>query len=115
MVTDFTPMPTSACGDRVQSPGEESKATDNAPTSKLSKQKGTPSDKEKGGAGGKKTPGGTAADSDPNAQEYPEADPANPNKNKITPDCASIDLAHVLTMSELLKYFVHAQNLDEEQ
>ena len=33
----------------------------------------------------------------------------------MTPDCAHIDLAHVLTMSELLKYFVYAQNLDEEQ
>jgi len=37
MVTDFAAMPTSACGERVQSPGEESKATDNAPASKLSK------------------------------------------------------------------------------
>ena len=115
MVTDFAAMPTSACGERVQSPGEESKATDNAPASKLSKQKGTPSEKEKGGGGGKKTPGGTVVAEDPSAQEFPEADPANPNKNKITPDCAHIDLAHVLTMSELLKYFVHAQNLDEEQ
>ena len=112
MVTDFDAMPTSQCEDRVKSPGEESKITDNAP-SKLSKGgKGTPSDKDKGGK--KTTPGGTLIE-DPSATEFPESDPANPNKNKITPDCAHIDLGHVLTMSELLKYFVYAQNLDEEQ
>lgn len=47
--------------------------------------------------------------------EFPELDPANPNKSKVTPDCAHIDLATVLTMSELLKYFIHSNNLDEEQ
>lgn len=46
--------------------------------------------------------------------DYPEFDAAEPNKNKVTPDCANIELSSVLTMSEMLKFFTHANNLDEE-
>ena len=46
--------------------------------------------------------------------EYPEFDAAEPNKSKVTPDCANIELSSVLTMSEMLKFFTHANNLDEE-
>ena len=65
-VTDFSSMPTSAQGERVGSPSEESKQADNLPNSKLSAKKGTPSDKDKAAAG-KKTPGGTVVVDDPNA------------------------------------------------
>jgi len=88
-------------------------------TSKMSKKTPTPPEKKSptpagkkspaapvGGAGGSETPGGS--------QPFPEADPGEPNKNKVTPDCASIDVTQVLTMSQLLQYFVHAQNLDED-
>ena len=57
-------MPTSSQGERVGSPSEESKQADNLPNSKLSKQKGTPSEKDKAAAGGKKTPGGTIIGAD---------------------------------------------------
>jgi hypothetical protein len=62
-VTDFAALPTSAQGERVGSPSEESKHADNLPNSKRSKEKGTPSDKDKAAAG-KKTPGGTIIGAD---------------------------------------------------
>lgn len=49
--------------------------------------KGTP-----GASGGKKTP---AAGSETPSAAFPEFDPENPNKLKVTPDCASIELANV--------------------
>jgi len=46
--------------------------------------------------------------------EFPAFDPAEPNKNKVTPDCVSLELSNVQTMSEMLQYFIHANNLEEE-
>lgn len=46
--------------------------------------------------------------------QFPTFDPNEPNKHKVTPDCAHIDLSQMETMSEMLKYFLHADNLDEE-
>ena len=46
--------------------------------------------------------------------KMPEVDPTDPNKNKVVPDCASLDLTTIRTMSQLLKYFVHADTLDDK-
>lgn len=81
--------------------------------SKVSK-KGTPTPAQE--KGGKKTPAGArdlAAD-DPASQEFPEADPENPNKHRCTPDCAALEMSQMLTMSQVKDHFVHASNLDEE-
>ena len=61
-------------------------------------KKGTPKQ-----AAGKETP--SKMDT---TGEFPAFDPTAPNKNKVTPDCASIEMSGVVTMSELLKYFVLA-------
>ena len=71
------------------------------------KEKETPKD-----AKGAAKPGGTPGIFTPG--EFPAFDPSDPNKHKVTPDCASIELSTITTMSELLSYFVHANNLGEE-
>jgi len=52
---------------------------------------------------------------DLSAGELPEADSTQPNKLKTTPDCASVELGQLQSMSEMLQYFVHADNLEEER
>ena len=73
---------------RVTSP--DGKSPDEGVTSKLTK-KSTPA------AAGKKTPAaavGTGGGGEtPSNQPFPEADPADPNKNKVTPDCAFLDMS----------------------
>ena len=55
--------------------------------SALAKGKGTPA-----ASGGKKTPAASAGNDTPSTA-FPEFDPENPNKLKVTPDCASIELS----------------------
>ena len=76
---------------RVGSPGESSKdGGAGGVTSKMSKDKKTPTPV------GKKSPAaavGTGGGGEtPSSQPFPEADPNDPNKHKVTPDCASIDM-----------------------
>ena len=49
------------------------------------------------------------------SDSLPAFDAANPNKYKVTPDCATIESSGINTMSELVKYFVHADSQDEER
>lgn len=62
----------------------------------------------------KATPVTTSNLDTPHNQEFPAFDPENPNKNKVTPDCAAITMSQIQTMSQLLNYFVHSRNIDEE-
>ena len=80
--------------------------------SKENREGGAAGQKKGTAADAKKSP--AAAGSDTPADVFPEFDPNEPNKYKVTPDCASIEMSSVLTMSQMLQYFVHAQNLDEE-
>ena len=47
--------------------------------------------------------------------QFPDYDAGDPNRNKLTPDCANIELSTVNTLSEMLQYFIHADNLEEER
>ena len=51
----------------------------------------------------------------PSSDSLPAFDPQNPNKHKLTPDCATVETSGIATMSELIQYFVHADTLDEER
>lgn len=59
-------------------------------TSKMTK-KSTPA------APGKKTPaaaaGASAGGETPSQLPFPEADPSDPNKHKVTPDCAVVEMS----------------------
>lgn len=43
-----------------------------------------------------------------NKMEFPEFDASDPNKHKVTPDCVNLNMPRITTMSEMLKFFVHA-------
>jgi hypothetical protein len=105
-ITDFSDFgmqaqegdPASRCDSRENPPGSA------AGVSSAVKGKGTPM---AAAPGAKKVPvasGGT----DTPAGAFPEFDPSDPNKYKVTPDCASIEMSSVLTMSQMLQFFVHA-------
>ena len=66
------------------------------------KGKATPKDAKKGGNVDLSTP-----------TQFPEADPSDPNKHKVVPHCASLDLTTIRTMSQMLQYFSHADNFDD--
>lgn len=85
---------------------EEGDTTPNDDKSDAKKKAATPADK-------KKTPKDGMDDT--GTLDFPAADPNDPNKNKVTPDCAHIQMSGIQTMSEMLNYFVHAANLDEDQ
>ena len=94
-------------GDGAGSPSLE-QAEQKSADAKKSKAASTPGDK-------KKTPKGEQAGEETGAQDFPAADPNDPNKNKVTPDCAHIQMCGIQTMSQLWNYFVHAANLEEDQ
>ena len=64
--------------------------------------------------GGKKAPEAPTPNNT-NKMDFPEFDPKEPNKNKITPDCVNLNMPRITTMSEMLKFFVHAHSLEDEQ
>lgn len=100
-VTDFQDFVPKVEGDGVGSP-----STDQQEKPDAKKKVPTPADK-------KKTPKG--AETEASAEDFPAADPNDPNKNKVTPDCAHLQMSGIQTMSQMLNYFVHAANLDESQ
>lgn len=116
-VTDFSeitaPKVLASEEDRTLSPDN------NASASAVSEKKDAPKD-AKGkktptpAKDNKKTPGASSNLDTPLNQEFPAFDPENPNKNKVTPDCAAITMSQIQTMSQLLNYFVHSRNIDEE-
>ena len=92
--------------DAASQPGAEASAVDSKADSKKAKDKNsTPADK-------KKTPKDEVKEE--NNQDFPVQDANDPNKNKVTPDCAHVQMNSIQTMSQLLKYFVHATNLEED-
>ena len=107
-VTEFKEFDPSKLEEKKETVGTPD-ASIEADKSKTSK-KGTPTPPEKG----KKTPAAGGATEDPLSQEFPEADPENPNKHKVTPDCACLEMSQILNMTQLKEHFVHASNLDEE-
>lgn len=106
-VTDFQDF----AGPRVEGDGTSSPTPEQAESKPADPKKGkaasTPGDK-------KKTPKGEQAGEDA-TQDFPASDPGDPNKNKVTPDCAHIQMSGIQTMSQMLNYFVHAANLEEDQ
>lgn len=97
-VTDFQDFAGHKPEDEEGTPNPDQADPKADPKKKVS----TPADK-------KKTP------EDAGAQDFPAADPNDPNKNKVTPDCAHIQMSGIQTMSEMLNYFVHAANVEEDQ
>lgn len=73
-------------------PAANNTATKSNEKEKASK-KNTPADKK----GSKGTP--AAGSETPEDVPFPEFDPENPEKNKITPDCASVSMGKIQTMS----------------
>ena len=74
----------------------------------------TPTSKEQKG---RKTPNKAEAPTpnNDNKMEFPEFDKEEPNKHKVTPDCVNLNMPRITTMSEMLQFFILAQNLEEDQ
>lgn len=93
-VTDIKDFDPAKPEERKETTGTPDASQEAEAKSKTSK-KGTPTPPDKG----KKTPATGTAIEDPLNQDFPEADPENPNKNKVTPDCACLEMTQILNMT----------------